>query len=126
MEEDARTFLEKALESLASAESDLLGGRYNSCANRCYYACFQAAIAALLAANISPAGIWGHDFVRARFAGILINRRHQYPSDLKNVLPELSFLRQRADYEPEHIFRIQAERALRRTRSFVGAVRERA
>ena len=125
MEGNKQRFLAKALESLASAESDLTAGRYNSCANRCYYACFQAAIAALLAADISPTGGWGHDFVRARFAGILINRRHLYPSELKNVLPELSFLRQRADYEPEHMSRTQAERALCRTRSFVGAVRER-
>jgi uncharacterized protein (UPF0332 family) len=125
MENNARLFLAKALESLASVEADLAAGHYNGCASRCYYACFQAAIAALLAADITPTGIWGHDFVRARFAGILINRRHLYPSDLKNVLPELSFLRQRADYEPEHMSRTQAERALRRTTAFVAAVRER-
>lgn len=125
MKNNAGSFLAKAVESLASAEADLAAGRYNSCANRCYYACFQAAIAALLAADISPTGIWGHDFVRARFAGVLINRRHLYPSELKNILPELSFLRQRADYEPDHLSRTQAERALRRTTTFVAAVHER-
>jgi hypothetical protein len=30
----------KAEESLAAAASELANGRYNSCANRCYYACF--------------------------------------------------------------------------------------
>ncbi len=57
MDEEARTFLEKALESLSSAESDLVGRRYNSGANRCYYACFQAAISALLRADIAPTGL---------------------------------------------------------------------
>src|SRR5205823_6359850 len=38
---------DKALESLAGAESELANGRYNNAANRAYYACFQAAIAAL-------------------------------------------------------------------------------
>jgi hypothetical protein len=33
-------FLLKAEESLAAAASELANGRYNSCANRCYYACF--------------------------------------------------------------------------------------
>ena len=33
-------YLEKAVESLAGAESEYVNGRYNNCANRCYYACF--------------------------------------------------------------------------------------
>ena len=41
-------FLDKAAESFAGAESELANGRFNNCANRCYYACFQAAIVALL------------------------------------------------------------------------------
>lgn len=45
-------FLEKALESLIGAESEFINGRYNNCANRCYYACFQAAIAALIDAGL--------------------------------------------------------------------------
>jgi uncharacterized protein (UPF0332 family) len=48
MEHDITIYLAKASESLLTAESELVNGRYNSCANRCYYACFQAAIAALL------------------------------------------------------------------------------
>ncbi len=104
MEEDARSFLEKARESLASAETDLIAGRYNSCANRCYYACFQAAVAALIKAGVRPGRTWGHDFVGGRFAGDLVNRRHQYPSSFKNVLPELSSSTgRRADYESSTI-----------------------
>jgi len=71
MEEDARKFLEKALESLASAESDLTGGRNNSCANRCYYACFQAAISAFLQANIAPTGIWVGDTTSFELASLV-------------------------------------------------------
>jgi uncharacterized protein (UPF0332 family) len=44
----------KAKESLETAESEYMSGRYNSCANRCYYACFQMAIAALLDEGIRP------------------------------------------------------------------------
>jgi hypothetical protein len=40
-------FLDKAREALAGAESEFVNGRYNNCANRCYYASFQAAIHAL-------------------------------------------------------------------------------
>jgi uncharacterized protein (UPF0332 family) len=47
-------YLEKAIESLAGAESEFANRRYNNCANRCYYAMFQAAIAALMAAGIHP------------------------------------------------------------------------
>ncbi len=38
---DAQLFLVKAEESLAGAESEYTSGRYNNCANRCYYACFR-------------------------------------------------------------------------------------
>jgi uncharacterized protein (UPF0332 family) len=75
MERDAEIYLAKAAESLLSAESDFAGSRYNSCANRCYYACFQAAVAALIREGIHPHGDWGHDFVQGRFVGQLIDRR---------------------------------------------------
>jgi HEPN domain len=52
--EEARTYLTKAAESLTSAQIDFAAARYNSCANRAYYACFQGAVAALLAAGIRP------------------------------------------------------------------------
>jgi hypothetical protein len=62
-------FLEKALESLAGAESEAVNGRYNNSANRSYYACFQAAIAALMQARVRPpgGGDWGHGYVAAQF-----------------------------------------------------------
>ena len=56
MEQDLTIYLAKATESLLTAESEFVNGRYNSCANRCYYACFLAAIAALLREGMRPAG----------------------------------------------------------------------
>lgn len=53
-ESDAVVFLEKAVDNLAVAESLFDQRRYDTCANRCYYACFQAAIAALLRAGVRP------------------------------------------------------------------------
>jgi uncharacterized protein (UPF0332 family) len=115
-------FLAKAEESLAGAESEFANGRYNNCANRCYYACFQAAIAALIQADIGPRsarGQWGHDFVQAEFIGQLINRRKVYPRTIRDALERTYTLRQVADYQTDHASERQASRALRRTRQFV-------
>jgi uncharacterized protein (UPF0332 family) len=78
----AHTYLAKASESLAGAESELREDRFNSSANRSYYACFQAAIAGLLLSG-SPkpiSGRWSHGYVQSEFSGQLIARRKQYPS----------------------------------------------
>jgi uncharacterized protein (UPF0332 family) len=121
----AEPYLLKAEESLASAESDYINGRYNSCANRCYYACFQSAIAALILASIRPSsGQWGHEYVISQFVGVLVNRRKRFPATLRTVLDQNIRLRQRADYEPDPITRTEAERALRRSREFVQSVLE--
>jgi len=118
-------FLEKALESLAGADSEYANDRYNNCANRCYYACFQAAIVALSRAGIRPRGAsgeWGHAFVPAQFDGELINRRKLYPSELRGTLNRTYKLRSKADYEAVVVTQTEASRALRRTRGFVDAV----
>lgn len=126
MDNDAAIYLAKAAESLMTAESEFDNGRYNSCANRCYYACFQAAIAALLREGVrASGGQWGHDFVQAQFGGQLINRRKRYSSNLRRVLPENQALRDQADYEPRLVNQTQANRALARARSFVNAVQRR-
>src|SRR3954462_13046113 len=88
MEQDITIYLAKADESLRTAESEYANGRYNSCANRCYYACFQSAIAALLAEGIRARGQWSHEFVQGQFVGVLINQRHLYDSELRRVLSD--------------------------------------
>lgn len=125
MEQDITIYLAKAEESVRTAESEFANGRYNSCANRCYYACFQAAIAALLAEGIRARGQWSHEFVQAQFVGVLINQRHLYETSLRRVLADNQQVREKADYRPELVNATQASRALHRTRMFVTAVRQR-
>jgi uncharacterized protein (UPF0332 family) len=125
MEHDITIYLAKATESLLAAESEFINGRYNSCANRCYYSCFQAAIAALLREGIRPRGQWSHEFVQGQFVGVLINQRKRYDSDLRRVLADNQILRDQADYRAELVTQAQANRALRRTRTFINAVRQR-
>jgi uncharacterized protein (UPF0332 family) len=125
MEQTITIYLTKAIESLLTAESEFANGRYNSCANRSYYACFLAAIAAILTEGIRPAGQWNHQYVQAQFVGILINKRKRYESELRRILADNQSLRDKADYRPEFVTATQASRALRRTRLFVTAIRQR-
>ena len=126
MIDGAALYLAKAEESLAGAECELEDGRYNNCANRCYYACFQAAVCALMRAGIRPSGgrgEWGHAFVPAQFEGVLIARRKLCSADLRGVLKQNYAPRERADYDHEGVTRTAASRALRRTRTFLDRVR---
>ena len=125
MQQDIAIYLTKAVESLLTAETESINGRYNSCANRCYYACFQAAITALLMEGIRPAGQWNHQFVQAQFVGVLINQRKRYDTELRRVLSDNQSLRDKADYRPEFVTATQASRALRRTRLLVTTIRQR-
>lgn len=123
MLESERPFLAKALESLAGAESEYVNERYNNTANRAYYACFQAAIVALQRAGLRPAREeWSHEFVPARFDGMLINRLHRYPTELRGVLSRNAAVRLSADYDEEPVTQTEASRALRRSRTFVRTI----
>ena len=123
MERAAVVYLAKARESLASAESEFEHGRYNSRANRCYFACFQAAIAALLGEGIRASGSqWSHEFVQAEFNGKLIYRRKRFGADLRQVLSENQLLRNEADYGTNGVTRVEAGRALGKAQRFVEAV----
>jgi uncharacterized protein (UPF0332 family) len=119
----ASLFLEKAVESLAGAQSEIVNGRHNNAANRCYYACFQAAICALARAGLKPRGDeWSHAYVPATFDGELINRRKLYSPELRGVLARNQLLRLKADYQESTVSQTEANRAMRRTRDFVLAV----
>ena len=124
--EQAARFFAKAEENIASAADDLAAGRYNACANRCYYAAFHAAIAALIGAGVRPPrDRWGHDFVQAQIAGELVNRRKEYPPEYKEMLPRLFELRRLADYQVADANPVTTRRALERAVRFVEAVKER-
>ena len=119
------TFLDEARESLEDARLARAGGRYNSSANRSYYACFQAAVHALIAAGITPPGggaRWNHGFVQGQFNGVLIHRRHRYSSDLRTILSDNSDVRVDADYTDVPVSEITSLRALRRAERFVAAI----
>ena len=122
---DADDYLSKAQESLASAEADVDAGRYNSCANRCYYACFQAALAALVRAGaVSSQAKHEHDFVHSAFA-LLIIRRRLYPVSLRSSLPRLLATRQEADYRTTMVSNAGARRCISSAREFVTTVTSR-
>lgn len=126
---DARdVFLAKAMDSLASAETDIASGRFDSAANRCYYACYQAAVAALRDAGVSPStkdGQWSHQAVHAQFSGLLVNRRKFYSGSLRDVLSANVELRIVGDYSINRVSETEARRALRRTQDFVQAIQSR-
>ncbi len=120
-------YRDKAEESLAGAVSEYANGRYNNCANRCYYSCFQVAVYALQEAGIPPSSTratWGHDQLQAAFARELINRRKVYPAALRDVLPRVYLLREAADYKRDIVSEVQASRAMQRARAFVQAIQQ--
>ena len=125
--EEARAYLTKAVESLTSAQVDYAATRYNSCANRVYYACFQAAVSALLTVGIRPAnprGEWSHEFVQSQFNGLLITRRKLYPAALRRVLRDTMEVREKADYTPSSVSVRVARRVLQEAQDFVLAIQE--
>jgi uncharacterized protein (UPF0332 family) len=125
--DEERIYIDKALESLASARADFAAMRFNSCANRSYFACFQAAVAALVAASIRPAdpkGEWSHEFVQSQFNGRLVNRRKLYPPPLRGVLRDTIEVRDKADYTPSSVNERVARRVLREAEDFVCAIEE--
>ena len=115
-------YLEKAKESLNSAESELANRRYNCSANRAYYACFQAAIAVLIPRGLVPREHWNHQLVQSRFAGDLVARRKHYPSQLADIFNRLMLLRHDADYKATMVSHKQATRAIRDAQQFVTTV----
>ncbi len=120
---DAERFLRKARESLASAKADVRARRYNSAANRAYYAAFQAAVAALIFYRVRNADTeWQHRFVANEFSGKLIRRRKAFASSLRNVLSELFEVRIRADYDSVDVSKSDAGLCVRRADTLVSAV----
>ena len=120
---EAERYLAKASESLASARADTRARRYNSAANRAYYAAFQAAVSALIQARIRPANEdWSHRFVMSQFSGRLIRRRKLLPSALRSTLQELFDRRVAADYSAENVSAGDARGAVKRAARLVGAV----
>jgi uncharacterized protein (UPF0332 family) len=120
---EAERYLRKARESLASAKADARARRYNSAANRAYYAAFQAAVAALIFYRVRHADTeWQHRFVTEEFSGKLIRRRKEFGSSLRSVLPQLFELRITADYGLDDVPKRDATLSVSRANEVVAAV----
>jgi uncharacterized protein (UPF0332 family) len=117
-------YLRKARESLASAQADVRGKRYNSAANRAYYASFQAAVAALISQDIRPERNWEHHFVAGQFSGKLIWRRKVFSAEFKDTLSELFDVRIDADYGPDPVSATKSERSVRTAERFLKGVED--
>ena len=116
-----KEFLDKAKESLKSAQILFDNGLYDDCASRAYYAAFRAAIAALADKNIESKDN-DHKWVQSAFSRELIRRRKIYLSKFKSYLPRLIEVRIRADYQIVRTTRKKAKRQLDRAREFVETV----
>ena len=111
---DAERYLAKARESLASAETDLAARRYNSVANRAYYAAFQAAVAALITTGVlASEASWRHRFVMNQFSGRLIRRRKLVTSSLASTLNQLFDYRTTGDYRAADVSAREARHAVK-------------
>lgn len=107
---------------MASAQADVRGKRYNSAANRAYYAAFQAAVAALITYDIRPAENWEHEFVASQFSGKLIKRRKLIGPGLRDVLEKLFDIRVDGDYRPDPVSATRAGRAVDAAQRFLSEV----
>lgn len=120
---EAERYLRKARESLASAAADVRAKRYNSAANRSYYAAFQAAVGALIHAGIDrQSRTWQHRFVTSQFSGRLIYRRKLISSKIQGYLDRLFRRRVTGDYEPGDVGEDDAKRGLRESMAVVEEV----
>jgi uncharacterized protein (UPF0332 family) len=93
-----KDFLEKAGESLKSAEILFDNALYDDCVSRAYYAAFRAAVAALANCGITSENN-DHKWLQASFTRELIYRRKIYEAKFKSYLPELIETRIQADYK---------------------------
>lgn len=120
---EAERYLAKSRESLVSARADVRARRYNSAANRAYYAAFQAAVAALTHTGIRPENDdWSHRFVMSQFSGKLIRRRKLLPGALRRTLNNLFDRRVKADYRTVDTSRRTADDSARQAASLAGRV----
>jgi uncharacterized protein (UPF0332 family) len=114
-------FLNKAEENLTAAQICFDNGLYNACANRAYYAALHAAIAALAHRGIRRDKI-DHGQVQADFSNELINRRKIYPAKLKSYLPDIQFVRNKADYTDGNVGRKVVSQLLSKVREMSGLI----
>lgn len=116
-------YIEKARESLRSAQICFDDRLYNSTVNRAYYAMFQAAIVALERIGVRPKGKeWSHEGVQAAFAEELTRRRKIYPRYMVRDLLDVLSIRNQADYKERNVSKQDASDSLDAAQHFVTTV----
>ncbi len=113
--------LYKAKENLAAAQVCFDNGLFNACANRAYYSALQAAVAALAHRGIKRDKI-DHGQVQADFSSELINRRKIYPAKLKSYLPDIQFVRNKADYTDQNVGKKTVSQLLLKVKEIYGLI----
>ncbi len=120
---DVDVMMDKARESLASAEADLAARRFNSCANRAYFACFQAALSVMIHQGMASANSTiAHQTVATQFAEQLVRRRKLFPARITGELYDLMVWRHQADYQTAPISSRRTREAVRRASQFLEIV----
>lgn len=92
---DALKMLEKAEETIASAEYDLNGGFLLATANRAYYGCYYCMCALLDTQNVYAKT---HQGVHAKFSELFIKSR-LFPIETARDITYIFESRQQADYD---------------------------
>jgi len=116
-------FFQKAQKNLKAAQVLSDQELYDASANRAYYAAFQTAIAALASQGVRNDKN-SHSWVQANFNGRFIQKRKVFPRHLRSYLPDLLFIRNKADYQQESLSQKAASRQLRKAEEFVRTVRK--
>jgi hypothetical protein len=113
--EQLRPRLERIVEMMRGARSELDAARYNNAVNRAYYACFHigAALRVLRGDAMDPSGRWEHRRTMLRLERIL--GLDALPSSPGSLSPRvLASLREKADYAVEladgRVTRAEAQR----------------
>ena len=112
------------MESLIGAESEFSNQRYNNTANRAYYACFHPGCRGTATCR-DPSFARG---MESRVGAEPVRRcsDQQAPSlphgTARCAQPQRWFTLQSADYDEDPVTQTEANRALRRSRTFVGAI----
>lgn len=129
MPADWECYLEKARESLRSAQSaSTRDPKMSNCAaNRAYYAAYLAELAALQ--KLDPLKLpqegWQHPTVVKAFNHRLVKMKKIFTSSMIESVSYLESLRIKADYKPDHVSEAEAKDCYNKARTIVQTIEKR-
>ena len=111
----------KSRESLRSGRILFEAECFNSSVSRLYYAMFQMSVAILIKLGISSPkkGEYGHAWVQAAVAQVVIRGRKLLPGRMASFLPDAIKLREEADYGTANISKKVCRRNLDKVVEFI-------